>query len=721
MAKRSITKTLFLYISISIITIIGSLAAHMIFSVISKKNKSIEQKKQSYIKHQKKLLKNQVDLTIQFINYEKTFFENAHHFSLQDLKDSILEQIAKIRFDNNGYIFVVSYDGTTLMNDVQRNLIGENQWDITDPDGIKIVQEEYKVAQNPDGGFIFYSWFMPNTEIPTPKISFIKAVPEWQWMVGSGIYLEDINNIISQEHKKLKEEIKQNIIQILVVFGLLIILLLLIVKYIKRKTKEGFSVFSDFFNKAAQESTKINIEDLYFSEFVGPAEAANEMISELNQAKNRLLKFNEELEVKVKERTSEITQQKEEILSQNEEIRSQKEEIENHRNHLERLVEKRTKDFELAKEKAEESDRLKSSFLANMSHEIRTPMNAIIGFSNLLMEGELDSESKLELNREITKSGFALLNLIENILDLAKIETKQIKIKKTEFSFKELLKEIHYYYTEITANKKFSFILNPDIQEDIIIFSDQERMQQILKNLIENAIKYTEEGTVELGYQTENNYISVFVKDTGIGMNKQQLDHIFTRFTKIEDKKQKLYEGAGLGLAICKNLVELLEGEINVESEIGKGSIFTIKIPIKQINKFEVSDKLKSEYNERYNWSNKTILIAEDDDSNFRFFTMTLSETNINIIRAKNGIEAVEKSVNKDINMILMDIKMPEMDGLEATERIKKENPDITIIAQTAFAMENDKELSLEAGCNAYIQKPIQKVKLLSLMNKFLS
>jgi len=721
LAKRSITRTLFFYISLSIILILGSLAAHMIFSSIHKKNKDIENKKQKYIENKKQLLKNQIDLTVQFINYEKVLFENSNQESIENLKNSILEQIAKIRFDQDGYIFVVSYDGTTLMNDVQRELIGGNQWEITDPNGIKIVQEEYRASQNPEGGFIFYSWYKPNADSPTPKISFIKAIPEWQWMVGSGIYLEDINSIISHEHELLKEDIKQYIILILIVFGSLIILLLLVVKYIETKTKEGFLVFSDFFNKAAQESTKIKIEDLHFSEFISPANAANKMIEELTNAKKRLMKFNEELEEKVKERTREISQQKEEILSQNEEIKAQKEELEKHRNHLEKIVDIRTKDLELAKEKAEESDRLKSSFLANMSHEIRTPMNAIIGFSNLLIENNLDPKSKSELTQEITKNGFTLLNLIENILDLAKIETKQIKIKKDEFSLKELFNEIHFDYINKVHNPKIEFIIDTDIKEDIIIYSDQSRIKQILKNLIDNAIKYTEKGFIKLAYKTNNNSISIFVKDSGIGMNKQKLEHIFTRFTKIEDQKQKLYEGAGLGLAICKSLIDLLDGEIKVESEIGKGSIFQIKIPINQITKENIRNTTKLEQAGSYSWDNKTILIAEDDDSNFRFFTMTLSDTKIKIIRAKNGTEAIEKSKNENFDIILMDIKMPEMDGLKATEIIKSQNPNLPIIAQTAFALENDKELSLEAGCNAYITKPIQKAHLLRIINQFLS
>ena len=445
------------------------------------------------------------------------------------------------------------------------------------------------------------------------------------------------------------------------------------------------------------------------------------MIEELTNAKKRLMKFNEELEEKVKERTREISQQKEEILSQNEEIKAQKEELEKHRNHLEKIVDIRTKDLELAKEKAEESDRLKSSFLANMSHEIRTPMNAIIGFSNLLIENNLDPKSKSELTQEITKNGFTLLNLIENILDLAKIETKQIKIKKDEFSLKELFNEIHFDYINKVHNPKIEFIIDTDIKENIIIYSDQGRIKQILKNLIDNAIKYTEKGFIKLAYKTNNNSISIFVKDSGIGMNKQKLEHIFTRFTKIEDQKQKLYEGAGLGLAICKSLIDLLDGEIKVESEIGKGSIFQIKIPINQITKENIRNTTKLEQAGSYSWDNKTILIAEDDDSNFRFFTMTLSDTKIKIIRAKNGTEAIEKSKNENFDIILMDIKMPEMDGLKATEIIKSQNPNLPIIAQTAFALENDKELSLEAGCNAYITKPIQKAHLLRIINQFLS
>lgn len=409
------------------------------------------------------------------------------------------------------------------------------------------------------------------------------------------------------------------------------------------------------------------------------------------------------------------------ISEQNEEIMAQKDELEKHRNHLEKLVKERTRDLELAKVKAEESDRLKSSFLANMSHEIRTPMNAIMGFSNLLVEDQPDAELRKNLSNEISKNGFSLLNLIDNILDLAKIETNQLKIDLTHFNLHELLNEIYYTYYELIKNNELKFILKLKKQFDVILYSDPIRIKQIFKNLIENAIKFTEKGLIEIGYSFREEKLSLYVKDTGIGMDEKQLQLIFARFSKIENNKQKLYRGAGLGLSICKQMTELLGGEIAVESELDKGSTFYINIPAKDFKQIETDINGTSFFSLKYNWVNKTILIAEDDESNFHYLKKLFSETKINIIQAKTGIEAIEKFKENKIDLILMDIKMPKMDGLEATREIKKINPNIPIIAQTAFAMENDKESSIKAGCSAYVQKPIHKHSFFNLIQKFLT
>jgi len=426
------------------------------------------------------------------------------------------------------------------------------------------------------------------------------------------------------------------------------------------------------------------------------------------------------LEQIVKERTKEIQEQKDEIISQNEEILTQKDELENHRKNLEKLVEKRTAELVIAKEKAEESDRLKSSFLANMSHEIRTPMNAIIGFSSLLIENHLDLKTRKDLVTEIITKGFVLVKLIDNILDLAKIDSNQLIIDYSDVSIDALFNEILFEYKENINNKGLELNINKLNTEDVIVHTDGYRLKQVLFNLVENALKYTEAGYIELGYQIQNTNIKLYVKDTGKGISKDKMDLIFQRFTKIEDDKKKLYRGAGLGLTISKNIIELLNGKLKVESELNKGTVFYFTIPIK--NKLSnVKTITNNNDKKEYLWTDKTILIAEDDESNFRFFKMILSDTKINIVHALNGNEAIEKSKEMDIDIILMDIKMPEMDGLEASRIIKKIKPDISIIAQTAFAMENDEKSSFEAGCSAYISKPIRKPQLLSILNTYLT
>lgn len=290
----------------------------------------------------------------------------------------------------------------------------------------------------------------------------------------------------------------------------------------------------------------------------------------------------------------EIIQKSEEILSQNEEINAQKDELEAHRNHLEALVAERTKDLIIAKEKAEESDRLKSAFLANMSHEIRTPMNAIIGFTDLLSDPDLTKEIKKELTLHINNNTETLLKLIDDIIDIAKIESGQLSVKKTECFVNDILNELLPIYIEkkkSLGKEQIQFTVNLE-KSNPKIYTDPLRVKQVLINLIDNAFKFTEEGKVEIGYthlsSQKNNNLTFFVKDSGIGITMEQQEIIFKRFSKIEDNKKKLYRGAGLGLTISKNITELLGGELWVKSQKDKGSTFYFTVPFPNLAKKEL-------------------------------------------------------------------------------------------------------------------------------------
>jgi PAS domain S-box-containing protein len=441
----------------------------------------------------------------------------------------------------------------------------------------------------------------------------------------------------------------------------------------------------------------------------------------------------------LKKAESEIMQKNEEILSQNEEMLAQNEELEQHRHHLQELVSERTADLKKAKEHAEESDRLKSAFLANMSHEIRTPMNAIVGFTDLLNDPDLSDQERKELITHINTNSETLLHLIDDIIDLAKIEANQVDINKKNCHLFDIIQEVFNTFSERKRekdpNNKIDFKLSVDEKlQEITLFTDPLRIQQILSNLIQNAFKFTEKGSIEIGYEfltiKESPFIRFFVKDTGIGLSEDQQKIIFDRFNKAEDNKQKLYRGAGLGLAISKSLIELLGGKISVKSEKENPaenkqgfSEFYFTIPF--INQQEKTNDMTPNQSEKgsptYNWSSKKILIAEDEDSNYRFLEMVLNKTRSEVIWAKDGFEAIEKCKKHEPDLILMDIKMPNMDGLEATREIKKLYPQIPIVAQTAFAMENDEKLSLEAGCNAYLSKPIRAKKLLNTLATFLN
>ena len=381
------------------------------------------------------------------------------------------------------------------------------------------------------------------------------------------------------------------------------------------------------------------------------------------------------------------------------------------------------KDLVISKEKAEESDKLKTSFLANMSHEIRTPLNAIIGFSSLLIDVDVDKEETDKYIGYINKSGNNLLILINDIIDIAKIEAEQLDIKLKHCDIGSLFKDIR-----MTFEKGHNKLNKPDIlliqnpKEDInlSIISDSIRLMQILLNLISNAIKFTDKGFVEYGYYLENDKIYFYVKDTGIGLTEESQKKIFGRFVKIEDDNTRLFKGAGLGLAISRKLVNLLGGDITIQSSIGIGSTFTFGLPL-VLSSTGSSSTEKPNFEDYFIWKDITILIAENELSNYILLERVLGKTKANLIWAKNGKEAVSiYKNNPQIDIILMDIKMPIMDGFEATKLIKQINPDVPIIAQTAFVIGNEEDKCYNSGCDGYVKKPINRIILLNMIDNFL-
>ncbi len=377
-----------------------------------------------------------------------------------------------------------------------------------------------------------------------------------------------------------------------------------------------------------------------------------------------------------------------------------------------------------AKNKAEKADKLKSIFLANMSHEIRTPMNAIVGFSDLLTRPGMSEEKLKKYVGIIKRNSRSLLSLINDIIDISKIELEQINLEKIGFSLNTMMEDVYenfISYQQQYERNHIQLIYEKYSDNDIDLFSDLTRVKQVLTNLVGNALKFTEEGSVRFGYTIENNFIKFYVIDTGIGIEEDKLEVIFDRFRQADSSMTRKYGGTGLGLAISKALVELLGGKIWIQSKLKEGSEFYFTIPLVSPEEDVVEERYGDDIPD-YDFLGKTLLIAEDVDTVFEFVQDLLIDYNVNIIRAKNGKEALEiVESGRHIDLILMDIQMPIMNGYQATEAIKKVRPDLKIIAQTAFAMLEEKNKCFEAGCDDYITKPIEINKLLTKVNNYLN
>ncbi|MBI9053034.1 MAG: tetratricopeptide repeat protein [Bacteroidales bacterium] len=432
----------------------------------------------------------------------------------------------------------------------------------------------------------------------------------------------------------------------------------------------------------------------------------NTEIKERKKSESELKILTDELEKRVQERTFDLKKANQNL----------QDEVDKHK-----LT---SKNLEFAKNRAEESDKIKSSFLANISHEVRTPLNAILGFSQMFEQENLPVSKRRDYINKIKVGCKGLTNLIDDIIDFASIEAGEAKVEKKEFNPHPILEFLYDHYTnEILKQNKESLRLrfdNENTENDLVLYTDPVRLKQILSILLDNAIKFTQDGSIDFGFVHSggNGDIEFYVKDTGIGIDKKHKESIFERFGQVEVGSTRNYGGTGIGLSVARSLIKMLDGEIWLESTLDVGSTFHIKLP------FNGDEKLENKiFNPgAYNWKGKIILIAEDKQINYEILKETLSITEAELIWAKNGKEALDvvKSTEK-IDLILMDIQMPIMNGYETTEKIKSIVSDIPIIAHTAYALPQDNIKCFESGCDDYIAKPISLNIFLNKLSKYLS
>ncbi len=425
------------------------------------------------------------------------------------------------------------------------------------------------------------------------------------------------------------------------------------------------------------------------------------------------------LKTDAKRLKNEVSELREAAAFQKQQFAEQENKIRLSEERFDEEVLNRTGKLQTALEKSQESNRLKEVFLEKISREVRTPLNAILGFINLLNDPNLSKIDGEYYFKFIRESGNNLLALIDNIVDFTKIETGELRIEERKCNLNLLLGDLvdKYRNRVLRENPDVTIFYNKSNVEDSLL--DGKRVISVIDQLINNAVKFTERGKVEINYSVKGGFHVIVVSDTGIGIEEKYEEIIFERFYQIEPESRDVFQGAGLGLTIAKGIVDLLNGTIDVESTLNVGTTLTVRIPFKEI----ISEGKSVEvFEQNPDWSDKLILIAEDEDSNFYFLEAILRKTGVKILRAEDGVKFLEiVGEKKDIDLVLLDIKMPGINGINAIKVVRQQNISIPVIAQTAFNQAEDKQKCLDSGCDDYLAKPIDRELLLTKISHFFS
>ncbi len=600
-----------------------------------------------------------------------------------------------------------------VMYDFEYNEIPFNSWPSNRILKKETIENEKIIVVNKETGKKLYARFSGKPQLDESDnflfgVLFIKDISE---QVNALMELEKEKNNRLIDHQNInyiQQQLDGNRQLLQTIIDTIPVMIVIYDKRIKQVTM----------NKAVEEITGWNNEDIQNADIMELAYPDPEIRSEVMQYMNSLEPGFKDIIMRTKDGRDIETSWANVKISDGRQVGvgidiTQRKKLEN--------------DLIQAKEKAEKENKVQTAFIQNISHEVRTPMNSILGFSELLQKS-VENETEKHYLDAITYNGQQLLRLINDIVDFSRLDNNEMTLSIENIHIMDLINQTQNQFTSLKKKYNKAHIdlhVNSPVEnhKHIFLYTDLYRLQQVLTNLVSNALKYTEKGEVEVGYYMRKNKQDVlfYVKDTGIGIKKEDHDRVFRRFNRFHRTNETEFRGTGLGLAICKHLVELLGGKIWFESENGKGSVFYFSHPFTIHNH---RDKKNSQQEEQKNDSlpileNSTILIAEDDEFSFKMLNYMLKETKAHVLHAETGQEAVDLWKNNSVDLVFLDINLPELNGYQVIKSIRSDNKTIPVIAQTASALPRDKKKSADAGFNHHVTKPISMSELYSVLNKY--